>query len=418
MTNSSDSAAGLQDKTGATDDLCQEALAATGGDQEKAQGWLERRYQAQMFGDLTEEQEMLRDAVRDFADERVAPLADSIDKEHRYPAELVQEMAEMGLLGVCVPEEYGGAGLDALSYAIAMEELSRAMGSGKRQEMDAGQLEAAIERLEDLLTTHFRAWRKSMVREYVEAVAWAVFLALLIRSFLFEAFSIPSGSMIPTLQIGDRLFVNKVGLGLYMPFSSNRLVHWDEPERGDIVVFEFQLEGDRNDGEDYIKRVVALPGDRVRLEQNRLILNGKPIKVERLPKGSCPIYRGDVDEPLDPSYECPCQQQIEHQDGGSYMTQHLITTGPPGHWSDCRNEPDWPLRFPPPGVHRYFGHWAENANWPDVVVPEGHVFVMGDNRDRSEDGRYWGLVPFDRIKGTAFLVWWARDKSRMFTWLG
>ena len=129
MTNSSDSAAGLQDKTGATDDLCQEALAATGGDQEKAQGWLERRYQAQMFGDLTEEQEMLRDAVRDFADERVAPLADSIDKEHRYPAELVQEMAEMGLLGVCVPEEYGGAGLDALSYAIAMEELSRGCAS-------------------------------------------------------------------------------------------------------------------------------------------------------------------------------------------------------------------------------------------------------------------------------------------------
>jgi len=310
----------------------------------------------------------------------------------------------------------GSVGGQALEESA--DEVARLLGRHRDGATSSEELSTAVEALETVLETHFGPYRKSMLREYLEAVGWAVGLALLIRSFLFEAFSIPSGSMIPTLEIGDRLFVNKIGLGLFVPFSTHRVVHWSEPERGDVIVFQFRMDGDRNDGEDYIKRVVAVPGDRIRMEQNRLILNHKPVPTEQLRRTECPIYRGDLDEPDQPTHACACVQQKETMARGTHISQHLVPDPKMGMWGECRNEPDWPLKHPPPGVHRYFGHWAENANWPDLVVPEGHVFVMGDNRDRSEDGRFWGLVPYDRIKGTAFVVWWARDKSRMFSWLG
>lgn len=298
----------------------------------------------------------------------------------------------------------------------ALLELLKRRGRGT---LDGTRLVEAVEALDEAVEQHFGSYRKTMLREYAEAIGWAVALALLIRSFLFEAFSIPSGSMLPTLDIGDRLFVNKIGYGLYIPFSPSRLVHWDEPERGDIIVFEFQLEGDRNDGEDYIKRVVAVAGDRVRLDDNVLYINGKAVETIAQPATECPIYDSSVDEPDLPSHTCGCVQQIEVNGHQRYMTQHMRPDVAGNLWEGCTNHPDWPLRDgvdPRPG--RYYGEASENPHWPDVVVPEGHVFVMGDNRDRSEDGRYWGLVEVDQIKGTAFVVWWARDRSRMFSWLG
>jgi signal peptidase I len=290
---------------------------------------------------------------------------------------------------------------------------------------DAVQLDEATTALEAAVDQHFGRFRKGMLREYVEAIAWAIVLALLIRSFIFEAFSIPSGSMLPTLQIGDRLFVNKIGYGLYLPFSSHRLVHWDEPERGDIIVFEFDSPGDKHHGDDYIKRVVAVAGDRIRLDDNVLYVNGEPVSTRPtapeewvstrgVEAGRCPVYDSDEDDPIDPSGTCPCLQQEETVGDHSYITQHMAPATGRFAVGGCMNMPDWPLRD---GRGRYFGDAASNPAWPDVVIPEGHVFVMGDNRDRSEDGRYWGLVPYDHIKGTAFVIWFARDKSRILNWL-
>ncbi len=303
--------------------------------------------------------------------------------------------------------------------ASAIDAVEEILSKRRRGAMDGARLQERLEKLDELTQEVLGPFRKSTFREYVEAVAWAVILALLIRSFLFEAFSIPSGSMLPTLEIGDRLFVNKIGYGLYVPFSPKRIVHWDEPERGDVVVFQFRLDGDRNDGEDYIKRVVAVAGDRVRLEDNRLWINGEPMKIERSPPKACPLFDGGPGEPEEPASMCPCSHQTETVGDMTYQTQHLLGSPRGLLWDVCANHPNWPLREgvdPRPG--RYFGEANENENWPDVLIPPGHVFVMGDNRDRSEDGRYWGLVPYNRIKGTAFLVWWARDSSRLFKWLG
>ena len=316
------------------------------------------------------------------------------------------------------------AGREAVAAGLA--DLEAELPGRGRRPVEVEALLAAVETLDGALEAHFGSFRKTMLREYVEAIAWAIALALLIRSFIFEAFSIPSGSMLPTLEIGDRLFVDKASYGLYVPFSPRRLIHWDEPGRGDIIVFQFHCEGDPNDGEDYIKRVVAVAGDRVRLESNVLHVNGEPVQTEALDpssyrtdgggEGTCALYDPNKSDPTDPVGYCHCVQQQETVGDRVYTTQHMTPRGPNAFFS-CRNDPEWPLRNPGRGGPcGYFGEASENPEWPDVTIPEGHVFVMGDNRDRSEDGRFWGVVPYDMIKGRAFVIWW--PLTRLFTWLG
>ena len=280
--------------------------------------------------------------------------------------------------------------------------------------LDAARLAPAVARLDDALATHLGAYRKSATRELIEAVVWAVGLALIIRFFLIEAFSIPSGSMIPTLQIGDHLFINKVGYGLYIPLSPGRLIAWSQPEPGDVIVFEHRYPGDPHDGMDYIKRVIAKPGDRVRLVDDTVWVNGAPIPTKVLGEVDCPVYPNE-DNAEEPVALCRCVQQEETLGGETYTTQHIVGGDPMWCQQPFEDADDWPHRERPFGAGKYFGHAAMNPEWPDVVVPDGHVFVMGDNRDRSEDGRFWGFVDHDLIKGSAFVIWWARDKGRLFS---
>jgi signal peptidase I len=273
-------------------------------------------------------------------------------------------------------------------------------------------LKSTIE-LDAALGKHYGAWRKSQLRELVEAIAWALGLALVIRCFLFEAFSIPSSSMYPTLHIGDHLFVNKAAMGLYWPFSAKRAIEWNQPDRGDVIVFVYRFPGDHLDGEDFIKRVVAVEGDLVRLENDRLILNNVPVQTEVVERKLCDMFNSrDYDET--PSGQCPCVVQRETIGDESWTSQHLL----PGCGGRDELNGTWPLEFAPRARYmgaRSGGLGEPNPDWPNVRVPAGHVFVMGDNRDASEDGRFWGFVPYERIKGTAFVIF--LPFSRIFTWL-
>jgi signal peptidase I len=186
---------------------------------------------------------------------------------------------------------------------------------------------------------------KHIVREYAESIIIAVLLALVIRTFIVQAFKIPSGSMEDTLAIGDHILVNKFIYGSKIPFTGSRVLKLRDPRQGDVIVFEYP----EDPSKDFIKRVVGTPGDTVEVKNKQVFVNGK-------------VYAN------------------------------------------------------PHEVHKESEIIPKEANPRDnkdaVKVPEGSYFVMGDNRDRSYDSRFWGFVSNDKIKGLAFIKYWSWDKDK------
>jgi signal peptidase I len=191
--------------------------------------------------------------------------------------------------------------------------------------------------------------RKSVVREYVEAIAIAILLALVIRTLIVQAFTIPSGSMMDTLLVGDYILVNKFLYGPEIPLTDYRLPALRPPDRGDIIVFKYPQDEKR----DFIKRIVATPGETVQVRGQQVLINGQPL-----------------DEP----YVRRAPASLGHGAGPGYC----------GYAYAC--EP--------------------------LLVPADSYFVMGDNRDNSQDSRYWGFVKRDKVKGKAFLIYWSWDSDR------
>ncbi|MBM4394866.1 MAG: signal peptidase I [Deltaproteobacteria bacterium] len=267
-----------------------------------------------------------------------------------------------------------------------LSDLDQALAGGAAPE----KVRLAADALRAELNRHADRLKRASVIEYVESLGTAIGIALLIRAFIIEAFKIPTGSMIPTLMIDDHIFVNKFTYGLRVPFTYWRMVELGQPERGEIAVFEFPGEGE-DKGKDFIKRIVAVPGDRVRLSDNRLFLNGEPIPTEVTDRdATC----------SDESFQrqgCRCVTQRERLGEAEYVTQHLAP--PPvnvGH--GCVNGPDWPSDNPI--------QFNGDRDAEEVTVPPGHVLAMGDNRDNSSDGRYWGFIPIENLKGRALFTWW------------
>ncbi len=239
--------------------------------------------------------------------------------------------------------------------------------SGKGDDFE--RLREAIAALDECMDKHLAFARKSTAREYAESIGVALAVALLLRAFVVEAFQIPSGSMIPTLEIGDHIFVSKFAYGIGVPFTNKKLVEFGEPKRGDIIVFRYPPDPST----DFIKRVVGLPGDSVELRHNQVFINGRPMARERTP-GACRYNEG-----RGPEEARDCELWVENLDGKT----HKIYQDP--------NQPA--------------------QDWGPRLVPPRSVFVMGDNRDNSRDSRVWGFVPYDNVKGRALIVWWSRDPA-------
>ena len=195
-----------------------------------------------------------------------------------------------------------------------------------------------------------------------------------LRSFLVEPFKIPSGSMIPTLLVGDLILVNKFHYGLRVPVLNTKITEGEKPQRGDVMVFRYPPKPSL----DYIKRVVGLPGDTVAYLNKRLTINGKPIETESVP-------------------------EFFDEDSMRYFKQYQETLGSQPH--RLLNDDDRPAFIP--GVEKFPGFEACRYTIEGVTctVPEGQYFMMGDNRDNSMDSRYWGFVPEKNIVGKAFFVW-------------
>lgn len=191
--------------------------------------------------------------------------------------------------------------------------------------------------------------QKSVAREYAEALIVALVLALFIRSFIVQAFKIPSGSMLPTLQIGDHILVNKFLYGIRLPYPFERVVvQWGQPHQGDVIVFVYPKDRTK----DFIKRVVAVEGDTVEIRRKQVYVNGVKFELS----------------------------QAAYADGDRE-------------------------------IHGF------RDNYGPATIPPNKLFVMGDNRDRSHDSRFWGFVNLDDVKGKAFLIYWSWDgEDRWVRW--
>jgi signal peptidase I len=199
--------------------------------------------------------------------------------------------------------------------------------------------------------------------EYARSFFPIVLIVLLLRSFIAEPFRIPSGSMMPTLLVGDFILVNKFTYGIRLPVINKKIIELNEPKRGDIVVFRYP----KDPSVDYIKRIVGVPGDKIVYHNKQLTINGVPAKQVSIGR-----YQG--------------VGQGEDMTGAEELSEDLTGV-----------EHDILIRNGVPTVEFAY------------VVPEGNYFAMGDNRDNSNDSRYWGPVPEANLVGKAFFIWMSWD---------
>lgn len=210
--------------------------------------------------------------------------------------------------------------------------------------------------------------------EYGVSFFPVILFVFVLRSFIFEPFRIPSGSMLPTLKSGDFILVNKFEYGIRLPVINKKLIPLATPKAGDVLVFRYPVDPSI----DYIKRVVGIEGDIIRYENNQLYVNNQPV-------------------PISPS------GQFFEPDRHTYVSEFTESLGAGSHQillNTQENQTFMPIvRFP------YFENCEYSRTAVQCVVPKGNYFVMGDNRDNSLDSRYWGFVPDENVVGRAFFIW-------------
>jgi signal peptidase I len=230
--------------------------------------------------------------------------------------------------------------------------------------------------------------------DYARSFLPVAALVLVVRAFIFEPFRIPSDSMMPTLLDGDFIVVNKWAYGLRLPVLDRKIVSVGEPQRGDVVVFHYPPDPSVN----FIKRVVGLPGDAVQVRDDQLIINGQPVPIgeERRYSDGCYQNLRIATEQLGTH---------RHQTLSCRSSEELI--GPP--LSSCNRKLDRSYQCDEAGA----GTLADrNDTARELRVPAGQYLMIGDNRDNSLDGRFWGFVPEDHLVGRAARIWFNWDLSR------
>jgi signal peptidase I len=218
--------------------------------------------------------------------------------------------------------------------------------------------------------------------DYARSLFPVFFIVLVLRSFLFEPFRIPSQSMMPTLWVGDFILVNKFAYGVRLPVLNTEIIDSGKPERGDVAVFRYPKDPAIN----YIKRVIGIPGDHIVYNNKLLTVNGVKVPEKFLGR-----YVG--------------QGSGTEMNNALYQEEDL--TGVKHKVLVRQQARDYTMQYHPE---------LSKGQIIDFSVPEGQYYVMGDNRDNSNDSRYWGTVPVDNLVGKAFFIWFSWDAGHAFFW--
>lgn len=271
-----------------------------------------------------------------------------------------------------------GTGIVWFLDMFVLSKQRRAAADKALAELDTRQARLASEGIKvdqvDSAELEAKILRQPVWVEYSGSFFPVIALVFFLRSFLYEPFKIPSSSMLPTLYVGDLILVNKFEYGIRLPVINKKVIELNNPKRGDVMVFKYPVDPTV----DYIKRVVGVPGDKVVYRNKRLLINGQPLSYQTMP------------DFLDEEHLNYSRQLTENLNGVSHRI--LNDDRAPAFVND-------PFNFPK----------RENCSYDNegfsCVVPEGHYFMMGDNRDNSLDSRYWGFVPDQNIVGKAFFIW-------------
>ena len=247
---------------------------------------------------------------------------------------------------------------------VALEERIARLGEQDR----ALQRQVGIDGLQNNVLK--QPWWLEFTASFFPVIAVVFFL----RSFIVEPFKIPSGSMIPTLQIGDFILVNKFTYGVRLPVIHKKVIDMGSPKAGDVMVFRYPVDPNL----DYIKRVVGVPGDKISYQNKKLAINGVAVPT-----------RAETD--------------YLHKERIAYAKQFTEKIGKLEH--RVLNDEDAPPGIFSAGIFPFRENCNYNAQGVTCIVPPKHYFMMGDNRDNSQDSRYWGFVPEENIVGKAFFVW-------------
>jgi signal peptidase I len=212
--------------------------------------------------------------------------------------------------------------------------------------------------------------KRGMLREYTESVIVAVVIAVILRAFVISAYKIPTGSMIPTLKIGDCIFAWKLTYGVHVPFTHFTFLKPKSVERGSVVVFKYPEDPSIS----FVKRVIGVPGDKIEIRHKRVLVNDKILSYDKV----------DIHDPQ--TQDIPLRDMYIIQKEAIGLLKHYVM----------------------------FKKGESDDAYGPMVIPDGKLFVLGDNRDTSDDSRAWGLVPFDNLEGRALLIWASFDWERQF----